>query len=375
MDIKKSRIIIEKVEIFPVRIPMTITHQLASGSYSSVDRIIVKLYLEGGVIGFGEAAPYMVEETIEGSYFALSNYLIPPLIGQPLPTVGELHETMNRRLKGKGYNSVKAAIEMAVYDALGKLVGIPVCELLGGCFRRRIKVGQAIGIMEIEKTVREAVRIVKERGFQDLKLKIGKDFKADIERIKAVREAVGPSISIRVDVNQGYTRAEAFYTLCAIEEFGISIIEQPLTENDLHGMSVLRTRLKTPIMVDESVRDIGDALRVVLHDAADIINIKVQGVGGMHPSAKIAAIAEAANVLVFIGTMMETGLGTAGGLHFAASLPELFYPTDLRGPELLTDDILHESIHIQDGYAVLPEGAGLGVQVDEEKLEKYRIKI
>jgi muconate cycloisomerase len=230
-----------------------------------------------------------------------------------------------------------------------------------------------VDIVPHQEATKMAVQFV-QYGLRCLKIKIGLDPKEDIERVRVVREAVGPDIKLRIDGNQGYDRASALKVSLAVEEFDLQWIEQPLPDWDLEGLAMLADAVHTPIAVDESLYTLHDVYKIAKAKAADVINIKVSKCGGITNSLKIACAAESVGIPCFLGGCIETGVGTAAALHFGACSPNLVPGLEIAGSGPFTDDIITGPFVAEHGVVHLPEGPGLGVTVNEEKLRFYSRK-
>lgn len=365
---------ITRLDIFPVSVPRKSVFRCALHSHYTMDHVFVRLHTDEGIFGEGEACPNPPHfpETVEAVVAALERYLGPAVIGQDCANIGLLHEVMDRTLRGMAF--AKAGIDMAAYDALGKLLNLPVCTLLGGQFRDRIALAQSIPIWDPARTAQEAVKVVAQ-GFLQVKLKIGLDREEDIQRVHAVRKAIGRDVPVRVDGNCGYrTASEAIDVLRRMDEAGLDMIEQPLDGADLMGMAKVREALTPPLLADESVMGPEDVPRVLLGRAADAINMKVCKAGGLWPAIRAAWASDAFHAPIVIGSQHEAGLGTAASLHLAAACRHLPYPNDPKTCLGLVEDVIKQPIRIEGGYAYLPEGPGLGVMLDDAKLEKYLMK-
>lgn len=365
---------ITDIEAIPVSIPFNVAFKIPGGEVPSADHTLVKIHTDEGVYGVGEAATIAAysEETVFSTFAVITRVLKPLLIGQDPLNIGAIHRTMDLALHANYF--AKAAIDLACYDILGKHLGAPVHMLLGGAYRDRILVGQSIGIKDASTAAADAVRYV-EMGFHSIKIKIGADAKADIARVAAIREAVGPDVDLRVDANQGYSVDTAIKALRSMEKYDLLLIEQPVPRTDVHALAQVSAALDTPVMADESVFTPSDAIDIVRHQAADILNIKIMKPGGLYGSLHIAGIATGANLPLAIGSMVEMGIGTAAGAHFAAACEGVRYPCDVKGPSLLKDDILQEPVRIEGGYTYVPQGPGLGVDWDEGKVQHYRMDL
>ncbi|MBI4308645.1 MAG: hypothetical protein HY684_07565 [Chloroflexi bacterium] len=363
-----------RLDIFPVSVPRKSVFRCALHNHYTMDHVFVRLHTDEGVFGEGEACPNPPHfpDTVEAVVAALERYLGPAIIGQDCTNIGRLHEIMDNTLRGMVF--AKAAIDMAAHDALGKLLKVSACSLLGGQFRDRIELAQSIPIWDPGKTAQEAVKVV-DQGFFQVKLKVGLDKDEDIQRVHAVRKAIGPGVPMRVDGNCGYlTAAEAIEVLRRMNEAGLDIIEQPLDGADLVGMAKVREALTPTLLADESIMVPKDVPAVLLSGAADAINVKVCKAGGLLPAIQAAWASEAFHAPVVIGSQHEAGLGTAAGIHLAAACRRLPYPNDPKTCLSLVEDVIKQPIRIERGYAYLPQGPGLGVELDDAKLQKYLMK-
>jgi muconate cycloisomerase len=282
----------------------------------------------------------------------------------------------------KGYPYCKAAIDGALYDIVGKALNVPVYQLLGGCFRERVPIAHSLGLMEIEKAVEEA-RQVKAEGVKTIKLKGGVDEQRDVELVRQIRKAIGPGTNICVDANQGYpTPKAAVKVIRAMEEYDLLYMEQPVEGID--RMAEVARRVDTPIMADESAWTPEDALEIAQKKAADVISIYTTKPGGMFKAKKVAAVAEAAGLKCNVNGSVETGVGNAANLHLAAStgVVTLGCVIPVSAPEgkgkgiagvYYQDDVIREPFEYADGDIIVPSKPGLGIELDEEKVEYYRI--
>ncbi|MBI2997018.1 MAG: mandelate racemase [Deltaproteobacteria bacterium] len=380
---------IKKIETIPVRLPTRRVHQWASLTTSIGVYVIVKLETDAGLVGLGEA-PVLKDwggdhmkyygETPKTTAHVIGDILAPALVGQDPYRIGALHARMDQAIKGYPY--CKAAIDMALYDVVGKACKVPVYQLLGGCYRERVTVAHSIGLMEIRKAVEEALQ-VKEEGIKAIKLKGGQDPKRDVDLVRQIRKAVGPKIQISVDANQGYpTPKVAVQIIKAMEEFGVRYMEQPVEGID--AMAEVARRVDTPIMADESAWTPQDVLEIIRKRAADMISLYTTKPGGLFKAQKVAAVAEAGGLQCNVNGSVETGVGNAANLHLAAalgiaSLPCVVPVSTPKGKGkggiagiYYQDDIITEPFSFVDGDLIVSTGPGLGVELDEEKVKRYR---
>jgi L-alanine-DL-glutamate epimerase-like enolase superfamily enzyme len=333
-------------------------------AYESVDHatnVFLRLETTTGFVAFGCAAPDLAvtRETPESVLAALRDVAEPLLKGgDPLRRLALL-DKLQKALPDSP--SARAAVDLALHDLLGKLVGQPVYKLLGG-FRDRIKTSVTIGILPVKETVERALELIG-RGFRALKLKGGKDAEDDAERVIRVREAVGPGTELRFDANQGYSVEQS---LCFVERTRsakLELLEQPTSrgEPDLMGRVVEQATI--PVMADESLMTLRDAFRLARRRLADMVNVKLMKVGGIDTALQINAVARSARLEVMVGCMDEAALAIAGGLHFALARPNVVY-ADLDGHLDLKGDPSAGAVILRNGVLFPTEQPGLGAEPD-----------
>lgn len=362
--VKKTSV--KRIEAFLVVAPLKKTWEISLYRTGTRNHAVVEIETESGMTGWGEVSPAPAFMGEDGRHIVdiINHLLAPALIGLDGFDIEALHLRMDRTLHGNG--AAKAAIDIAFHDLMGKILNLPTFQILGGKVREEVPLTWVIGIQSIEKAIEEAQYYLK-KGIQTIKVKIGGNPQEDLKRIALLREKLGDQVRLRVDANQGYRPDEAIRILRRMEVFNLESIEQPVPAYDVDGMKRVADALDTPVMADESVFNLQDAFRVISHQAADIINIKVGKVGGLRPSKKIAALAESANIPCTIGSNLELGIGTSASLHFGLSTPNILYPCDLAiGPFLHQEEIIDPSFELVDGGIELMEGPGLGVQLRKD---------
>jgi L-alanine-DL-glutamate epimerase-like enolase superfamily enzyme len=371
MDMK-----ISSIDVIPLRVPLHTEFAINRANFTSFEKVILRLRTESGIVGYGEATvdPGIWAQTLEGMVTLIERTLVPPLLGKPLnPRV--LHQIMEAAVLFPSVtNPATAAVDMAMYDALGKGLGVPVSTLLGGARRDRIPVVfSSIDVYNPADTAKAALEAV-ERGFPHLKIKGGVDPDEDILRMAAVKEAIGETTWIRLDVNEGYPTAEvAIRVLKAMENSGVRLVEDPIPRSDIYGLTKVVRESAIPVVVQQGLYGPLQAMTMVRYEAANVLNITVQPVGGLHPAAEILAVAESAGIPVFVGAAADLGIGTAASAHLASIIRHLNYPSDCRFQLRFVEDILTTPMRIENGYTYVPIGPGLGVEVDEARLDKYRV--
>ena len=344
-----------------------------------LEYVVVKIDSDEGITGVGEAPPDIgfFGETLEEVKSAIDRYFGPRLVGMdPFD-----REQILAQLDFRGNSCARSALDLALHDLMGKALGVPVFDLLGGCCRDRVFVALEISggpASEMAQACAEYVR----QGVRAFKPKIGGYPERDIERLRAIRDAVGRDVTIRADANQGYTPKEAI-RLCRLAEkhdVGLELLEQPVAYWDLAGMAEVRAAVDILIEADESAFSIHDVMNIIRQGAADVINIKVEKVGGLYNAKKVAAMAEAAGLQCVIGTAFGLGITIASKLHLAAStmiIRDAVEFTEVR----LHDNLLQTpfdrllTLPLQDGCFAVPQGPGFGVAFDEARAEPYRSTI
>jgi muconate cycloisomerase len=320
-------------------------------------------------------------ESPELTVTVVRDILGPVVVGEDPFDIERLNAAMDVAIKGYPY--AKTAIDMALHDIKGKALGVPVYQLLGGLSRERVPIAHSLGIMDVGQACGEAEEAVAE-GIRTIKLKVGRDPAYDVAIVREIRRVVGSEVDIVVDANQGWpTPKAAIRVIRQMEEFGVRYVEQPV--DGLTGMARVAQAVDTPIMADESAWTAVDVLEIVERGAADMISMYTTKPGGLHKAKKLAAVAEAAGLPLNVNGSHETGVGNAANLHLVASTAAVteagvFPVTTVMGQEptkmagrMYEDDIVTESFRYEDGALIVPSAPGLGVELDPEKIERYRI--
>jgi L-alanine-DL-glutamate epimerase-like enolase superfamily enzyme len=367
---------ITDVEAIPVVVPIDPNRMIigARGPHDRSPFLIVRVHTDEGLVGWGEVSctPRWSGEDSETARHVIERYLKPCLSGQDPGDVVRLTDLMGDAIVGHYFT--KAAIEMALWDVVGKAHGVPLYRLLGGPARPRIRTKFSVAAAEPDLAAGIATWAC-EQGFTAMKVKVGTGLTADIARVSAVRAAIGADVRLGVDGNGGWSRADAAAAVAPLAAESVAFIEQPVARHDLAGLADVRRRAACPVVADESVGTPADALDVVTAGAADVLSIYVGMAGGIAAAQRAAAIAVAAGLGWTIGSNLELGPALAAHIHFAMATPGLadaIVPCDIISTFYYTDDILAEPLPIRAGWAEPPPGPGLGVEVDEEKLERYR---
>jgi muconate cycloisomerase len=326
-----------------------------------------------GLVGWGEAAclggPTWSEESSESVAATIERYIAPWLVGREAGEIEPLARELARRVQGNPF--ARAAVEMALWDLNGKALGVPVHRLLGGRVRDRVPLSWSLAVADHDAEVEEA-RAKVARGHRIFKIKTAAlPLAEDIARVKRLREALGPDISLRVDANQGWDRSTALKAIRALEAWNLDFVEQPVPRWDLEGMAEIAKRVSVPIMADESCFSPHDALAIARLGGVSILGLKVTKSAGISNTLAIARIAEAAGMTCYVGCMIETSLGTAAYLQVALAAAPVTWGCELFGPLLLKGDVVRDPVRYADGCILGLDKPGLGVEVDEAAIKEW----
>lgn len=382
---------IASVELHRVSLPTRREHKWTGLTEPIGGYVLVKIADENGLAGWGEA-PVLKDwggefgryfgETPGTTFSVISQYLAPAIRGCKPAEVIEIHERMDRAIKGFPY--AKAALEFAAYDLAGKQCGLPVHRLLGGALRRKIPVTHSIGLMGFEEAEREAAQVISE-GIRTIKIKVGVEPDRDVEMVRRLRETVGPGIALCVDANQGYrTVGDAVRTFRRMEPSGLIYFEQPV--EGIERLAEVARAIDVPVMADESAWNAHDVIQIVERRAAQIISIYTTKPGGLYRAMEVAAVARAAGIICNVNGSVETGVGNLANLQLAAaaapvvlscvipvSTPAQAQCGNVAGV-YYKDDLIAEPMRFVDGAIDLPSGVGMGIPVDEAKIRHYTVE-
>jgi len=381
---------IESFELTHCALPLRREHKWTGLTESIGSYLYVRLSDRDGRAGWGEA-PALKDWSGEfGRYFGespgtarlvIERYLGPAVIGCVPGQIAELHDRMDRAIRGYPY--AKAAIELAAYDLAGQQCGLPVHRLLGGAYRKRIPVTHSVGLIGFEEAEREAAQVASE-GIRTIKIKVGVDADRDVEMVKRIRAAVGPKVDLCIDANQGYaTPGEAIRTYRRIEACDIKYFEQPVEGID--RLAEVAHAIDAPVMADESAWNAHDVLEIAQRRAAQIVSIYTTKPGGLYRAMEVAAVARSAGLICNVNGSAETGIGNLANLQLAAAAVPVVLscvvpvstPAEAQKGQIAgiyyKDDLIKEPMRLIDGAIELPAGVGMGIPVDEGKIRRYRI--
>lgn len=361
------------VRVIQADIPVRRPHVMSFTRLEAVNFVFVRVETRDGLVGWGEAAclggPTWSEESAESVAATVGRYLAPWLRGRDAAQVEALRQDMARRVQGNPF--ARAAVEMALWDLNGRALGVPVHRLLGGKVRDRVPLSWSLAVGDGEAELAEA-RELTGRGHGIFKVKTAAHPVAhDVERVRRIREAVGPGVRLRIDANQGWDRATALRAIRAMEPYDLDFVEQPLPRWDLEGLDQVARQVAVPIMADEACFSPQDALAIARLGGVGILGLKLTKSAGLLGTMAIARIAEAAGMGCYVGCMIETSLGTAAYLHVAVAAAPVTWGCELFGPLLLRGDVTPAPVRYADGAILALDGPGLGIDVDEAALKEW----
>ena len=375
---------ITKIETIPVNIPLTEKRyksaeatdtRTKAGVYAETQRsVIVKIHTDEGIVGLGLSNPFVYyKESFETIVINIDKYFSKLLMGADPFNIDRIMVQMDEIIPDQP--SSKNGVVTALYDIMGKALEVPICKLLGGCINEKIPAAQSIGFGCPEEVADRALKW-KEKGVKAFKIKIGRPGDSgsmkDLKAVESIRDAVGPEVKLRVDANETY--AYKIDVLRRMEEYDLDLIEQPAPRKDLVKMRRITQALDTPVLADQSIFSLQDAIEVIKNEAADVLMVKNYVIGGFYRAKQLLGLLETLHKANYVEGGREPGIGTAATLHLAASIAKVDYWGVLNGPLLLSDDLIQEPLEFKNGCWIVPMKPGLGVELDEERLKLRMIK-
>lgn len=366
---------IDRIDAIIIDVPTVRGHVLSMTTMLTQSVVLVRIRFSDGSEGLGEGASIgglsYGPESVESVKLAIDTYIAPALVGMDADAIAAASAHMEKAVKGNPI--ARAAVECALWDGLGRRAGLSVAQLFGGRVHDRLPVAWTLASGNSQTDIEEALRMLDTRRHRDFKLKIGKrPVRQDIAHVAAIAAAVGDRGTIRVDVNQAWSLTDARYGARGLQEIGCVLIEQPVARDKLAALKSLTDGYEIAIMADEVLQGPADAMRVAANRSADVFAVKVCQSGGLKPASDVIAIARAAGIDLYGGTMLESGLGTAAAIQLFATVPEWQFGTEMFGPLLLKDEILAEPLDYRDFSVAVPQGPGIGVMLDDDKVNFYR---
>jgi len=365
--------VIERVETFLVDLPTIRPHQLSMATMNGQTLMLLRLYCSDGTVGMGEGTTIgglaYGAESPEGMKLAVDTYFTPLLLGADASHVPAIMARLNKAIHDNRF--AKCAVETALFDALGQRTGLPVSQLLGGRVRDSLPVAWTLASGDTARDIDEAERMLAQRRHNIFKLKIGRRaVAADVAHVAAVKKALGDRGAVRVDVNMAWSELEAQRGLAGLVDAGCELVEQPVASVD--ALTRLKGRFAIAVMADESLTGPSSAFALARVAGVDVFAIKTEQSGGLRAAQQVAAIADAAGIELYGGTMLEGAIGTIASAHAFSTFRDLQWGTELFGPLLLTEEILVQPLQYRNFHLVLPTAPGLGIALDEDRVQFFR---
>ena len=349
------------IELGMLRVPLKTPFKTALRTVDTVEDVVVMVRTDTGHTGYGEAAATaVITGDTHGSIIeAIRHFIKPRLVGQDVANLNRLCGLVQSSMERN--SSAKAAVEIALYDLWAQLHGAPLYQMLGGG-DPVITTDITISVDYIDKMVADSLSAL-DRGFESLKIKVGKDIGLDIERVKAIHAAVEGRALLRLDANQGWTAKQAVHAMRALEEAGVvlELLEQPVKAADIAGLKYVTDRVNTPVMADESVFNPSQVIDLIQQRAADIVNIKLMKTGGLSNAIRIADIAAIHGVPCMIGCMIESSISVAAAVHLAVAKSDVITKVDLDGPSLGQFDPVSGGVTFNESEISISDAPGLGI--------------
>ena len=364
---------IERVETLLLDLPTIRPHHLSVTTMDGQTVMLLRIHCSDGVVGIGEGTTIgglaYGGESPEGMKLAVDTYFAPRLLGADATRVPALMAQLDSMIKENRF--ARSAVETALLDAQGKRTGLPVSELLGGRLRDRLPVAWTLASGDTAKDIDEAEQMLDLRRHRIFKLKIGaRPLSEDIAHVAAIKRALGDRGAVRVDVNMAWSELEAARGMAALADAGCELVEQPVAS--AAALARLVRRFPVALMADESLHGPKSAFELARVAGADVFAVKIEQSGGPYAALQVAAIAGAAGIELYGGTMLEAAVGTIASAHAFATFPRLQWGTELFGPLLLTEEILTEPLDYSDFHLTVPDRPGLGIDLDEDRVQFFR---
>ncbi len=365
-----KKLTIQQVELYRLSIPLKEPFITSLGTETSAENVLVKITTAEGIIGFGECSPYMpINGESQDTCFMVGQYFAKALKGKDPLEIESCIQLMDKVIYGN--TSIKSAFDIALYDIASQHAGMPLYKFIGGENNKTIITDYTVSIDEPEKMAIDALKIKKE-GYPAIKVKLGKDGKKDVERIRAIRAAVGNDIPIRIDANQGWKVKEAIETLNALAAFDIQHCEEPIARWKYMKLPKVKKNSPIPIMADECCGDDHDAERLIELKACDYFNIKLGKSGGLFKALKMVRMAEAAGIHLQVGAMLESRLAMTAFAHFALCSPAIEHYDFDTALMFIEDPVTGGIVYEKNGVVKVPDAIGLGATIDQGWLNKMQ---
>lgn len=365
----------KSVETLLLEIPTIRPHKMAVATMQTQTLVLVKITTEDGYVGWGEATTIgglgYGDESPESVKVNIDTYFTPLLKTLSGLNVAQTLQAIKKNINGNRF--AKCAIQTALLDIQAQRLGLPLSEVLGGRLRDSVPVLWVLASGDTEKDITEAKKMIAAKRHNIFKLKIGsRRVEEDVEHVLAIKRALGKDISVRVDVNRAWSELEAIKGIQLLQDGGVDLIEQPCAIDNLGAMQRLTRRFDIAIMADESLMGPQSAYQIATQNGASVFAVKIAQSGGLIEGCEVGTIAQLAGIDLYGGTMLEGPVGTIASAHVFSTFKNLAYATELFGPLLLTEDILKTPLNYQNFELQLPKGPGLGIELDDNKIDNLR---
>jgi muconate cycloisomerase len=366
---------IESIETILVDVPTIRPHRLSVATMNCQTLVLVRVVCADGIVGVGEGTTIgglaYGEESPESIKVNIDTYFAPLLDGMDASRPGAAMAKLRALFQGNRF--AKCAVETALFDAQAQRLNVPLSELFGSRVTDSVDVAWTLASGDTGRDIDEAEQMLDMKRHRVFKLKIGARAVADdVAHVVAIGKALGARGEVRVDVNQAWSESDAIWAAPRFADAGVSLIEQPVAAENRAGLKRLTDLARVPIMADEALHGPADAFALASSRAADVFAVKIAQSGGLTGAASVAAIALAANIDLYGGTMLEGAIGTIASAQLFSTFSELKWGTELFGPLLLTEEILTEPLRYENFALHLPQGPGLGVTLDWERIGRLR---
>jgi L-alanine-DL-glutamate epimerase-like enolase superfamily enzyme len=366
--LRASTLQIQKISLYALRIPLIEPFITSLGRDDDALNVVVRIQTKGGWIGFGECSPYMpINGESQETCMAIGRYFGKALLGRDALDIDGCLQLLDTIVYAN--NSIKSAFDIALHDLASQAAGLPLWKWLNGDNTKHITTDYTVSIGDPDKMALDAKKIL-DQGYPAIKVKLGKNGKTDVLRMQAIRKAVGPTVPLRIDANQGWTVAEAIETLQALAPLHIEHCEEPISRHLYTSLPLVKKESTIPIMADECCGDHHDAARLIDLQACDYFNIKLGKAGGIRNGLRIVRLAEQAGIKLQVGAMIESRLAMTAFAHFACCSPQIVH-YDFDTALMFREDPVTGGIRYEKkGVIRLPDGNGLGASISDTWLEK-----
>lgn len=369
---------ITKVDVFAADFPFKKdkdnTSAISLGTWNTCLFVLVKVHTDEGICGWGESAPFARTSPLGQMAICdvIVDYLAPAIIGMDPFNIQGIWKAMDKSVPD--HPQAKGALDMALYDIMGRKLGLPASTLMGGAVRTEIPLQALLCLDTIENMKKEAEDWL-DKGFRTIRIKLGTgDMHRDMAMVREIRKTIGPDIKLRVDPNQAYTKKQALQLIPVLEENEVEIFEQPVAWHDLDAMADLNASTWIPIMPHEGMKSIYDVREFIKKDAVSLFTLKTDRPGGLTKACLTRDMAELFNIPCVVMSSVELSISTCASMMLAATLKELPFACEASGPVEI-EDITDNSGFIKGDKFIVPQGPGFGFEVDEDKIRHYTKKM